>query len=338
MRLRLLFVFFLSLLLLLFILNMSIGSVSIPFGDVVSSLLGMGESKDSWKYIVVNYRFPKALVAIFVGIALSISGLMMQTLFRNPMAESYVLGVSSGAGLGVAVLIFGSAFLPGFLSVVFTSVYGIAFASILGSLAVLFLILLVSSKVRSTITVLIVGLMFGSFVNAVVSILSFFGSGEQLKRFSLWSLGGLGNLPSTALYILGAFTFLGMLLALVRIKALDALLLGDNYAKTMGVNIKSTRNYIILLAALLTGVCTAFVGPIAFVGLAVPHMARIVFKTHIHRVLLLGSALLGASLMLLCDTLTQVGGDHFILPINAITSLFGAPVVIWLILKNRVMS
>ena len=321
---------------LLFIVNISVGSIHIPFAKIVEVLTGGIDVKETWRYIILNYRLPKAIVAVLVGVALSISGLLMQTLFRNPMAESYVLGISSGASLGVAILILGTAFLPTAFVSVFTSAYGIALVSVLGSLGLLFLVLLVSNSVQNTVTVLIVGLMFGSFANAIVSILTYFSSAEQLKRFAFWSLGSLGNVSWDVIILFAIVVFMGVLGSLLLIRSLDAMLLGDNYASSMGVNVKTARNLIILVTSLLAGVSTAFVGPIAFIGLAVPHIARLLLKVSSHRYLIISTALLGGILMLICDMLTQIKGEQFLLPINAVTSIFGAPIVIWLILRRKV--
>ncbi|KUF39007.1 iron ABC transporter [Myroides marinus] len=319
-----------------FVLDISVGSIRIPIGTTLDVLLGDVEVKETWRYIILNYRLPKAIVAVLVGVALSISGLLMQTLFRNPMAESYVLGISSGASLGVAILILGSSLLPTAFVALFTSSYGIALISVLGSLGLLFLVLLVSNTVRNTVTVLIVGLMFGSFANAIVSILTYFSSAEQLKRFAFWSLGSLGNLSWDVILLFGVVVFIGVFGSLLLIRSLDAMLLGDNYASSMGVNVKRARNLIILVTSLLAGVSTAFVGPIAFIGLAVPHIARLLLKVSSHRYLIISTALLGGVIMLICDMLTQIKGEQFLLPINAVTSIFGAPIVIWLILRRKV--
>lgn len=326
------------LLIVVFVLNIGMGSIHIPFKNVLLVLTGETDVKETWRYIILNYRLPKAIVAVLVGIALSISGLLMQTLFRNPMAESYVLGISSGASLGVAFLILGTAFLPVQLISILTSSYGIAIVSILGSLGLLLLVLLVSNTVRNTVTVLIVGLMFGSFANAVVSILTYFSSADQLKRFAFWSMGSLGNLAWDTILLFSVIVFVGLVGCVFLVRILDALLLGDSYASSMGINIRNSRNLIILVTSLLAGASTAFVGPIAFIGLAVPHMARLLLKVSSHRYLISSTALLGGILMLVCDMLTQIKGESFLLPINAVTSIFGAPIVIWLLLRNKVQS
>lgn len=331
-------VLFSALTLLLFLallLNISLGQVSIPFKEVLKSLFGSHASKDTWEYIIINFRLPKAITAILVGIGLSISGLLMQTLFRNPLAGPYVLGLSSGSSLGVAFVILGAAFLPSFFSVFLLSSYGIILASCLGSFAVLLLVLAVSHRLRDTATILIVGLMFSSFTGAIVSVLTYFSTAEQLQKFTFWSMGSLGNLSWQNILILTITTLIGLVLSLFSIKSLDALLLGENYAKSMGLGIKKSRYIILFATSILTGSITAFAGPIAFVGLAVPHLSKMLFQTSNHKVLLWSTILIGAVLMLFCDMISQMPGMNFTLPINAITSIIGAPVVIWLIIRKK---
>jgi len=322
------------LLLLFFIINLSTGSVYIPFKKVVSILMFQECEKESWKYIILNYRLPKAIVAILVGIALSVSGMLMQTLFKNPMADPYVLGLSSGSSLGVALVILGSGLLPIAIKGFLTSSLAIVFASIIGSLAVLFIILLVARKVRDTMTLLIIGLMFGSFAAAIVGVLSYFSTAEDLKRFTFWALGSLGNLSWNIIAIMTMAIIIGLAISFRYIKTLNALLLGENYARSLGVNIKKSRLFIILATAILTGACTAFAGPIAFIGLAIPHISKIIFKSSNHFVLFFANILLGAIILLLCETLCQLPGESYTLPINAITSIIGAPVVIYLLLRK----
>ena len=321
-------------LLILFLVNISSGSVSIPLKDVASSLTGGEASKTTWHYIILNYRLPKAITAILVGMGLSVSGLLMQTLFRNPLAGPYVLGLSSGASLGVAFIILGAGIMPAFLSSFFLSPYGMVIASTLGSLFVLLAVLLVAQRLRDTMAILIVGLMFGSFAGAIVGVLTYFSTAEQLQKFTFWSLGSLGNLPWDNIIILGICCITGLVLAALCIKPLNALLLGEPYARSMGINFGRTRFLIIMATSLLAGSITAFAGPIAFVGLAVPHMAKLAFKTSSHLVLFWGTLLTGAIILLLCDTITQLPGN-FVLPINAVTSIIGAPVVIWLLIRKR---
>ncbi len=322
-------------LLLMFFISLSLGSVTIPFKDVYKSLIGEHAAKSTWEYIVVNYRLPKAITAVLVGTGLSISGLLMQTLFRNPLAGPYVLGLSSGASLGVAFVILGAGFLPSFLSVIALSSYGIVLASTLGSSLVLLLVLLVSQKLRDTAAILIVGLMFGSFTAAIVSVLTYFSTAEQLQKFTFWSMGSLGNLSWSTLTILAVCVIIGLLLSVSSIKPLNALLLGENYAKSMGLNFKKSRLIIIFATSILAGSITAFAGPIAFVGLAVPHIAKLTFQTSDHSVLFWSTLFYGAIIMLFCDVVSQMPGFDVTLPINAITSIIGAPVVIWLLVRKR---
>jgi iron complex transport system permease protein len=320
---------------LLFLANISLGSVWIPFKEVYTSLSGGTASKTSWDYIIINYRLPKAITAISVGTGLSISGLLMQTLFRNPLAGPYVLGLSSGSSLGVAFIILGAGYLPSFLADLFLSPYGIIVASCLGSFLVLLLVLLVSQRLRDTMSILIVGLMFSSFTGAIVSILTYFSNAEQLQKFTFWSMGSLGNLSWVQIIILSICVCFGLLLSLINIKPLDALLLGENYAKSMGVNYGKAKVSIIIATSILAGSITAFAGPIAFIGLAVPHLAKLVFRTSNHFILFWATILIGAIIMLFCDIVSQLPGTNATLPINAITSIVGAPVVIWLLVRKK---
>lgn len=323
------------LLVLTLVLNISLGQVNIPLKEVFKSLTGEPASKETWEYIIVNFRLPKAITAVLVGMGLSISGLLMQTLFRNPLAGPYVLGLSSGSSLGVALIILGAAFLPSLVSEILLSSYGIIVASCLGSFLVLLLVLIVSSRLRDTATILIVGLMFSSFTSAIVSVLTYFSSAEQLQKFTFWSMGNLGNLSWQNIIILAIVITIGLVLSLISIKSLDALLLGENYAKSMGLNIKKSRYIIIIATSLLAGSITAFAGPIAFIGLAVPHLAKLLFQTSNHKILFGSTILIGAILMLFCDTVSQMPGMEFTLPINAITSIIGAPIVIWLLVRKK---
>jgi iron complex transport system permease protein len=259
----------------------------------------------------------------------------MQTLFRNPLAGPYVLGLSSGSSLGVAFVILGAGLLPHFFSQFLLSSYGIILASCLGSLLVLVMILMVSQRLRDTMSILIVGLMFSSFTGAIVSVFTYFSSAEQLQKYTFWSMGSIGNLSWQNLFLLAISVILGLLLSLLSLKSLDALLLGENYAKSMGLNISKARYTIIFATSILAGSITAFAGPIAFVGLAVPHLAKLLFKTSNHQILFIGTLFIGSIIMLFCDLVSQMPGFDFTLPINAITSIIGAPVVIWLIIKKK---
>jgi iron complex transport system permease protein len=322
-------------LLLLFFLDISFGSITIPFKEVYTSLTGGEASKSTWEYIIINYRLPKAITAVLVGVGLSISGLLMQTLFRNPLAGPDVLGLSSGAILAVAIVILGAGLLPSFLNTILLSSYGIVIASTLGSISVLLLVLLVSQRLRNTMAILIVGLMFGSFTSAIVGVLTYFSSAEQLQKFTFWSLGSLGNLSWSSIIVLTVSVSIGLLLSASSIKPLNALLLGENYAKSMGLNFKRTRLVIIFATSILAGSVTAFAGPIAFIGLAVPHIAKLTFRTSNHAVLYWSTLFYGGIIMLFCDIASQLPGLETTLPINAITSIIGAPVVIWLLVRKR---
>ncbi|GAB3217881.1 iron ABC transporter permease [Algoriphagus aestuariicola] len=316
-----------------FLLNLGLGSVMIPFGEIASGIVSGDWSKNSWEQIILNYRLPKALVAVFAGVGLSVSGLQMQTFFRNPLAGPFVLGISSGAGLGVAVLILaGSAF-----GLVISGInsWAIATAGVLGAGLVLSGVSLVAWRVKDSMTLLIVGLMFGSAVSAVISVLSYFSGAEALKLFTVWSMGSLGALGWSQVGIVGLLILLGSIPVVGSIKSYNALLLGEVYAKSMGIHTSQMRWLMIVSTGILAGGITAFCGPIAFVGIAVPHLARIVWKSSDHRVLFPGSALIGAILLLLCDAAGQLPGMASTLPINAVTSLVGAPIVIALILKRN---
>lgn len=318
-------------------MNISLGSVSIPLKDIFNSLIGNAIEEETWQYIIQNYRLPKAVTAIVVGSGLGISGLLMQTLFRNPLAGPFVLGISSGASLGVALVILGSGIFGGILASLFISKWGIVIAASLGSFLVLLAVLAVSLKVRDTMAILIIGLMFASITAAIVSVLSYFGSAEQLQQYIFWGFGSLGNLSWDDVIILLLIYFVGILMAITSIKSLNTLLLGENYAKSLGLNIKRSRFIIIIATSLLAGTITAFTGPIAFIGLAIPHITRQVFNTSNHKVLLPAVFLFGAIVMLICDSISQLPNSDFTLPINAITSLVGAPVVIWLLVRKRKM-
>lgn len=324
-------------LLICFFINISLGSVAIPIKATINSLLGIEIDNSSWDYIIWNYRLPKAITAILVGSGLSLCGLLMQTLFRNPLAGPFVLGISSGASLAVALLIMGASFLPTWIAVyVMTDVALVLFSGV-GSFLVLAAVLLVATRVKDTMALLIIGLMFGSITSAVVSVLSYFTNAEKLQQYIFWSFGSLGNLSWNQLGLLLIVILIGVGLSVAALKSLNGLLLGENYARSMGVNIDVMRYVIIAATGLMAGAITAFAGPIAFIGLAVPHLTKQIFTTTDHKILLPAVAIYGAVLMLLCDTIAQLPNSANVLPINAITSIIGAPVVIWLLLRKRKM-
>jgi iron complex transport system permease protein len=330
-----LFLLLLIAMVFLFLVNVSLGSVAIPLKEIANGLFAKPMIKESWEIILWNFRIPKAITAVLVGIGLSISGLLMQTLFRNPLAGPYVLGLSSGASLGVAFIILGTGFLPISIATFFLSNYGLVIASSLGSFFVLLAVLLVSQQLKDTMAILIVGLMFGSFTSAIVSVLSYFTSAEKLQKFTFWSMGSISNLSWNEISLLTLFVGFGIGISFMVIKPLNALLLGEKYAQSIGINYKKTRLIIIIATSILAGSITAFAGPIAFIGLAVPHIAKLLFQTSNHFVLFWSTLLLGAIVMLCCDTIAQVPGNDITLPINAITSVMGAPVVIWLLVRKK---
>lgn len=323
------------LLIVLFFVNISLGSVSIPFQEVFSILIGGNSSKESWEIIILNFRLPKAITAIMVGSGLSVSGLLMQTLFRNPLAGPFVLGISSGASLGVALLLLGSSLFGGFLFSASFSSWTLPIAASLGAFLVLSAVIIAANSVRNTMSILIIGLMFGSFTAAIISVLAYFSEASQIQQYVFWSFGSLGNLNWNEILVFALFYLVGMLAIFPILKPLNCLLLGENYAKSLGIHIQKTRNIILLITSILTGVITAFSGPIAFVGLAVPHIARLFFTTSNHKILVPATALFGAIVLLICDVIAQLPMIEFTLPINAITSLFGAPIVIWLLIRKK---
>lgn len=315
-----LFVALSALTLVLFAIDLSVGAANIPLRDVLAALTG-GDCPEVTANIVVNIRLLKALSALLAGAALSVSGLQMQTLFRNPLAGPYVLGISSGASLGVALVV---------LAGVGSSI-GIAGAAWLGSGLVLMLIAAVGHRIKDIMVILILGMMFSSGVGAVVQILQYLSNEESLKAFVIWTMGSLGDITTRQLFVLLPSVAVGLVLAVYTVKPLNLLLFGEDYAVTMGLDIKKTRGLLFLSTTLLAGTVTAFCGPIGFIGLAMPHVTRMIFCDSDHRVLVPGTILSGAAILLLCDIVSKI----FVLPINAITALLGIPVVVWIVLRNQ---
>ncbi|WP_405416198.1 FecCD family ABC transporter permease [Maribacter sp. Asnod1-A12] len=320
-----------------FVINISLGSVSISFFDTIKVLFGSVSEDSSNSYIIWQYRLPKAITAILVGGGLSLSGLLMQTLFRNPLAGPYVLGISSGASLGAAIIIMGSSLFTGFFAFSAFNDITLAITSSIGSFLVLILVLVVAAKIKDTMSLLIIGLMFGSITAAIVSVLSYFTKAEKLQQYIFWSFGSLGNLTWLQILIVASCTITGITLSIITIKPLNAFLLGENYAKSLGIQLQKSRYLIIIATGLLAGGITAFAGLIAFVGIAVPHITRQMFHTTDHKIQIPAVLCCGAILMLICDTIAQLPGSVSVLPINAITSILGAPVVIWLLVRKRKM-
>lgn len=319
----------------LFIMNINLGSADLSFASFWDAISSLDPDASKRNYIILNYRIPKAIAAILVGSGLAVSGLLMQTLFRNPLAGPYVLGLSSGASLGVALLILGASVFGGVLGTLLISKWSLIIASSIGSFLVLMAVLTVSTRVKDTMAILIIGLMFAGITSSVVSILSYFSDSEQLKQYVLWSLGSLGNMLWSEILIFTFIYLIGIIISISTIKALNSLLLGEQYAKSLGVNVKRARILIISATSLLAGTITAFAGPIAFIGLAVPHLTKLIFNTANHKVLIPAVMLSGAILMLMCDIIAQVPNSVTTFPINAVTALVGAPVVIWLLVRKR---
>ena len=319
-RSAILFAMLAALTLFLFLLDLAVGAVAVPLGDVSAALTG-GDCPRATAKIILNIRLIKAVVALLAGAALSVSGLQMQTLFRNPLAGPYVLGISSGASLGVALVV-----LAGFGSSI-----GIAGAAWLGAALVLVVIAAVGHRIKDIMVILILGMMFSSGVGAIVQILQYLSKEESLKAFVIWTMGSLGDVTFDQLAVLVPSIIAGLLLAVVTIKPLNLLLFGEEYAVTMGLNIRRSRGLLFLSTTLLAGTVTAFCGPIGFIGLAMPHVTRMLFRNSDHRVLVPGTVLSGAAVLLLCDLVSKM----FTLPINAITALLGIPIVVWVVLRNK---
>lgn len=319
---------------LLIVLNLVMGSVSIPLGDTVSILLGDHDVKPSWQFIIMQSRLPQALTASLCGSALAASGLMLQTAFRNPLAGPSVFGINSGAGLGVALVML---FLGGSISagsVNLTGFVAVLVAAFLGAMAVMAIIFFFSTIVRSHVMLLIIGIMIGYIANSAISLFNFFATDEGVKSYLVWGLGSFGGVPMRIMPWFALITIIGLIGSLLLIKPLNALMLGDHYAENLGVHIIRTRNWLLIITGLLTAVTTAFCGPVAFIGLAVPHIARLLLKTDNHRSLLPATMLMGAVIALLCNLISFLPGENGIIPLNAITPLIGAPVIIYVILKK----
>jgi iron complex transport system permease protein len=320
----------------LFVLDIFLGSVSIKASDVVNAIFSPQESYA--ETIINKFRIPKAITALTVGMALSLSGLQMQTVFRNPMAGPYVLGISSGASLGVAIVILGFSSIFSAGNVGSMGTWAIAMAAWGGAAAVLLLIMIISSRVKEIMTVLILGIMLSSGISALVTILQYFSGETMLKSYVIWTMGSLGNLTSEQLSVMTSCVVSGICVSLFATKMLNALLLGDNYATSLGLNVRSARLVIFISTSILAGSVTAFCGPIGFIGIAVPHIARIAFRTSDHRILIPATIFTGGAVMLASDIISQLPGTGRILPVNAVASFIGIPVVIWVIMRNRKYS
>lgn len=332
-RTRLLFSLIIVLLIIFFLFDILLGSVEIKVSDILRALFT--GSDDNIETIVMKFRIPKALTALTVGIALSLSGLLMQTIFRNPMAGPDVLGVSSGAGLGVAIVLLGfsSAVIPS--DVPGLGNWMIVISAWIGAGAVMILIMIISSRIRDILAILITGIMLAAAFSSIVSILQYFSSETLLKSYVIWTMGSLGNLSSSQLKVLLITVSAGMIPGILSIKMLNALLLGENYAGSIGLNIRFSRIVIFTSTSILAGSVTAFCGPVGFIGIAVPHIARSLFRTPEHKILVPATIIAGGAIMLLCDIISQMPGSDKVLPLNSITSLIGIPVVLWVFLSRK---
>ena len=321
--------------LLLFMANLLCGSVRIPASEVLTILFGGDCSHPSWSYIIWESRLPQALTAMLTGAALAASGLMLQTAFSNPLAGPDILGINAGAGLGAAIvlLLFGGIMPAG--NLLFSGSLALVAAAFVGALAVTVLILLFASRVRSHSMLLIIGMMVGYVVSSAVSLLNFFSTAEGVQSYMMWGMGNFGGVSRTQLPLFASLVLIGLAIAIILVKPLNALLLGDRYARNLGINILRTRTLLLLSTGLLVAVTTAYCGPINFIGLAVPHIARLVLGTGNHRSLMPATLLTGALIALLCNLISILPGDKGLLPLNAITPIIGAPVIIYVILSRR---
>lgn len=331
----LLFICLATSILLLFGLNLTTGSVQIPFADVLDILCGRFTGKESWEYIILENRLPQTLTAILCGASLSVCGLMLQTAFRNPLAGPDVFGISSGAGLGVALVML---LLGGTVSTSIFTVSGflaILTAAFIGAISVTALILFLSTMVRNSVLLLIVGIMVGYVSSSAVSLLNFFASEEGVKSYMVWGMGNFGGVSMDHIPLFSILCFIGIIASFLLVKPLNILLLGPQYAESLGISTRQIRNILLVVVGLLTAITTAFCGPISFIGLAIPHIARLLFHTENHQILLPGTVLSGAVIALLCNFICYLPGESGIIPLNAVTPLIGAPVIIYVIIQRR---
>lgn len=320
---------------ILFVLNILFGTVRIPIRDTLSILLGNVGERESWRFIIIESRLPQAITATLCGAALSVSGLMLQTAFRNPLAGPSIFGINSGAGLGVALvmLMFGGSMSAGSLTA--TGFAAILLAAFIGAMAVTGIIFFFSTWVRNSVMVLIIGIMIGYLASSVITLLNFFATEEGVKSYMIWGMGNFGGVSLSQIPLFSIVTLLGLMASITLIKPLNALLLGEEYAENLGINTRRVRNWLLVVTGLLTAITTAFCGPIAFIGLAVPHIARLLLGTENHRLLMPATLLAGAAMALICNLVCYLPGTSGVIPLNAVTPLLGAPVIIYVIAKNK---
>ena len=319
----------------LFATSLIVGSVRIPLADVCDILFDKFEGKESWKYIIMENRLPQALTAMLCGASLAVCGLMLQTAFRNPLAGPDVFGISSGAGLGVAIVML---FLGGSVSTTLFTVSGflaILTSAFIGAIVVTMIILFLSTMVRNSVLLLIVGLMVGYVSSSAVALLNFFASEEGVKSYMVWGMGNFGGVSMNHMQLFALLCLVGIIASIFLIKPLNIMLLGTQYAESLGINIRQIRNLLLVTVGLLTAVTTAFCGPVSFIGLAIPHISRLLFRTDNHQILLPGTVLTGAVIALFCNLICYLPGELGIIPLNAVTPLIGAPVIIYVIIKRR---
>lgn len=319
----------------LFVINIIYGAVKIPINSIIDIFSGNDEVNESWEYIILQTRLPQALTAILCGGALAVSGLLLQTAFCNPLAGPSIFGINSGASLGVAfvMLLFGGSITAGAVSV--TGFLAVLIAAFVGAVAVMAVLLFFSNLVNNNVMLLITGIMIGYISSSAISLLNFFATEEGVHSYMIWGLGNFGGVSMAQMPLFAAVTIVGLICALLLIKPLNAVLLGEQYAENLGINTIKLRNCLLLVTGLLTAVITAYCGPIAFIGLAVPHIARMLLKTDNHRYLIPGTILSGAAISLLCNIICVLPGDNGIIPLNAVTPIMGAPAIIYVIIKGR---
>ena len=331
------YIMLMVLIIILFLLNIIVGSVRIPIKDVLTILFGGESAKESWIYIIIQSRLPQAITAMLCGGALAVCGLMLQTAFKNPLAGPSIFGINSGAGLGVALvmLLMGGSITAGSFTI--SGFVAILFGAFVGAMGVMALLFFFSSLVRNNVMLLIVGIMIGYVSSSAISLLNFFATEEGVKSYTVWGMGNFGSVSLAHMPLFASVTIIGLVASLLLIKPLNALLLGEQYAENLGINTLHVRNWLLLVTGLLTAVTTAFCGPVSFIGLAVPHLARLLLKTENHRLLLPITILTGAIVALICNVICYLPGDNGIIPLNAVTPLIGAPVIIYIVARhNRV--
>ena len=325
-------------LLFLFVANLFWGSITIPGSEVLSALVGGECSRDVWRVVVLETRLPQALTALLAGAAISVAGLLLQTLFRNPLAGPEVLGVNSGAGLGVAVvmLLSGSAIAAGELAL--GGCFAVLAGAFAGALLIMFIILLLAAALRNNLYLLIAGVAVSYITSSAITLLNYFATSEGVHSYMVWGMGSFGGVPISQMAFFAPLVLFLLFVSLLMAKSLNAMMLGDAYAGNLGVNVRAVRALSLCVAGMLAAVVTAFCGPVSFIGLAVPHLARLLLRSNNHRVLLPSTMLIGGAVALLCNIACQLPGESGLLPLGAITPLVGAPVIIYVVLKSRVIG